>query len=277
MNSLCFINGKIVRKSHARIGVDDLGLQRGYAVFDYVRTYNAKLFHFPDYLERLRKSASALHLELPYSDEKLVEITTRLIGESDLKNPAIRLILTGGRAQEPISFDQPNLIIITEELPYHPSELYKNGGKLVTLEYQRELPHVKTTNYLNSIRLESLKREKGAFNMLYYHQNRVTECPRDNFFIFLGDTLITPKDDVLRGITRKQILHLSREHFSVEEREVSLQESSSADEAFTTSTSKGVIPIVQIDDHKIGSGSAGERTKTIMRLFQDYIESYSNP
>jgi branched-subunit amino acid aminotransferase/4-amino-4-deoxychorismate lyase len=72
-------------------------------------------------------------------------------------------------------------------------------------------------------------------------------------------------------------LRLSREHFSVEEREVSLQESSSADEAFTTSTSKGVIPIVQIDDRKIGSGSVGEHTKTIMGLFQDYIESYSNP
>jgi branched-chain amino acid aminotransferase len=112
--------------------------------------------------------------------------------------------------------------------------------------------------------------------MLYYYQNRVTECTRDNFFIFLGDTLITPKDDVLRGITRKQILRLSQGHFSVEEREVSLEELSFADEAFTTSTSKGVIPIVEIDDHRIGSGSAGERTKTIMRLFQDYMESYCN-
>lgn len=277
MNSLCFVNGKIVHKSHARIGVDDLGLQRGYAVFDYVRTYNGKLFHFPDYLERLRKSASALHLELPYPDEEIIEITTRLIGESDLKDPAIRLILTGGKAREPAGFDQPNFIIITEELPYHPSELYIYGAKLITLEYQRELPHVKTTNYLNSIRLDALKREKGAFNMLYYYRNRVTECPRDNFFMFVEDTLITPRDGVLQGITRKQILRLSREHFTVEEREVSLQELSSADEAFTTSTSKGVIPIVQIDDHKIGTGSAGERTKTIMGLFQDYMESYCNP
>ncbi len=276
MNSLCLINGKIVRKSHARIAVDDLGLQRGYAVFDYVRTYNGKLFHIPDYLERLRNSASALHLELPYPDEKIVEITTRLIGESALKNPAIRLILTGGKAKESIRFDQPNFLIITEELPYHPSELYIYGGKLITFEYQRELPHVKTTNYLNSIRLDALKREKGAFNMLYYYQDRVTECPRDNFFIFVGDTLVTPKDDVLQGITKKQILRLSREHFSVEEREVSLQELSSATEAFTTSTSKGIIPINQIDDHKIGSGSAGERTRTIMRLFQDYTESYCN-
>ncbi|MDA2921160.1 aminotransferase class IV, partial [Desulfobacterota bacterium AH_259_B03_O07] len=110
--------------------------------------------------------------------------------------------------------------------------------------------------------------------ILYYYQNRVTECPRDNFFIFVGDTLITPKDDILHGITRKNILRLSREHFSVEERQLSLQELSSADEAFITSTSKGVIPIVQIDDHEIGSGSVGERTKTIMRLFRDYAENY---
>lgn len=112
--------------------------------------------------------------------------------------------------------------------------------------------------------------------MLYYYRNRVTECPRDNFFIFIGDTLVTPRDDVLHGITRKQILSLSRERFSVEEREVSVEELSSADEAFITSTSKGIIPIVQIDDHIIGSGSAGGRTKTIMGLFQDYIEGYCN-
>ena len=277
MNSLCFINGKIIRKSDARIGVDDLGLQRGYAVFDYARTYNGRLFHFPDYLERLQNSASALHLELPYSDEKIIDITTGLIGESKLKNPAIRLILTGGKAKESIGLDQPNFIIITEELPQHPNELYAYGGRLITFEYQRELPVIKTTNYLNFIRLDPLRREKGAFSMLYYFQNRVTECPRDNFFIFVGDTLVTPKDNVLQGITRKQILRLSREHFAVEEREVSLHELTSATEAFTTSTSKGIIPIVQIDDHKIGSGSAGERTKTLMKLFRDYTESYCNP
>ena len=274
MDSLCFIDGKIVRKSRARIGVDDLGLQRGYAVFDYVRTYNGKLFHFTDYLERLRNSASALRLDLPYSDEKIVEVTTGLIRESNLKNPGIRLILTGGKATESLGLDQPNFLIITEELPQHRSELYVYGGKLITFEYQRELPHVKTTNYLNFIRLEPLKREKGAFSMLYYHQNRVTECPRDNFFIFVRDALVTPKVDVLQGITRKQILRLSRKHFAVEEREVSLKELSSASESFTSSTSKGILPIVQIDDHIIGGGSAGERTKTVMRLFQDYVESY---
>lgn len=276
MNSPCFVNGKIVRKNRASLRVDDLGLQRGYAVFDYARTYNRKLFHFPDYLERLRKSASALHLELPYSDEKIVEITKQLIRESTIKNPAIRLIVTGGQSKDSTGFERPNMLIITEELPYHPGELYEYGGKLIAFEYQRELPYVKTTNYLNFIRLDPLKREKGALSMLYYYRNRVTECPRDNFFIFIGDTLVTPRDDVLHGITRKQILSLSRERFSVEEREVSLEELSSADEAFITSTSKGIIPIVQIDDHIIGSGSAGGRTKTIMGLFQDYIEGYCN-
>ncbi|MDA2921610.1 amino acid aminotransferase, partial [Desulfobacterota bacterium AH_259_B03_O07] len=72
MNSLCFVNGKIVRGSHACIGFADLGLQRGYAVFDYARICNGKLFHIHDYIERLRKSASALYLEPPYSDEEIV-------------------------------------------------------------------------------------------------------------------------------------------------------------------------------------------------------------
>jgi len=182
MNSLCFVNGEIVRGSHACIGFADLGLQPGYAVFDYARICNGKLFHIHDYIERLRKSASALYLEPPYSDEEIVEIAKKLIGESDLKNPAIRFILTGGYAQGSTSFDQPNFLIIAEELPNYPSDVYIHGGKLITFEYQRELPHVKTTNYMNDIRLDPLKREKGAFDILYYYQNRVTECPRDNFF-----------------------------------------------------------------------------------------------
>ena len=273
MNSLCFLNGEIVPKSRALIGIDDLGLQRGYAVFDYVRTCNGKLFHIHDHLERLRKSASELYLELPYSEEVIIETATQLIEQSNLKNPALRLILTGGYAQGTMSADQPNFLIITEELPNYPSDVYAHGRKLITFEYQRELPRVKTTNYMNALRLDRLKQEKGAFDILYYYQNRVTECPRDNFFIFVGDTLVTPKDDVLHGITRKQILRLSRERFPFEERPLSLGELRSADEAFITSTSKGVIPIVQIDNHKIGGGSVGERTKAIMKLFQDYVES----
>jgi D-alanine transaminase/branched-chain amino acid aminotransferase len=274
MKALCYVNGKIQSASDASIGVADLGLQRGYGVFDYGRTCNGKLFHFYDNLARFRHSASELHLKLPVSDEEITEIANQLIGGSELKTPALRLILTGGYSYSSPAFEHPNFIIIAEELPTYPGEVYTHGAKLITVQYQRELPHVKSINYLNSIRLDPFRQEKGAFDILYHSQNGVTECPRSNFFIFRGDTLVTPKDHVLHGITRKLVLQLARDQFPIEERAISFGELGAADEAFVTSTSKCVLPIVRIDDSDVGNGSVGARTKTIMRLFANYTDGY---
>ena len=274
MNNYCYVNGEIKPANEGVIGITDLALQRGYGVFDYGRTYNGKLFHFDDNLERLRQSSSALHLKLPLSDQEIREIAVRLIQESNLKTPAIRLILTGGPSNSSPLLEHPNFIIIAEELPTYPGDLYLHGANLITVEYQRELPHVKSINYLNAIRLEPLKREKRAFDILYHSQNGITECPRNNFFAFLGDTLVTPSEHVLHGITRKLILQLAGNHFQVEERTLGLNELEGADEAFVTSTSKRVLPVTKIDDRGVGDGKVGERTKKIMQLFDEYTASY---
>jgi branched-subunit amino acid aminotransferase/4-amino-4-deoxychorismate lyase len=274
VNNLCYVNGEIKSTNDSVIGITDLALQRGYGVFDFGRTYNGKLFHFDDNLERFRRSASALHLKLPLSDQEIQEIAVHLIQESDLKTPSIRLILTGGYSYSSPLFEHPNFIMIAEELPTYPAEVYRHGANLITVEYQRELPHVKSINYLNAIRLEPLKREKKAFDILYHSQHGITECPRNNFFAFFGDTLVTPSEHILHGITRKLILQLAAKLFRVEERSLGLSELEGADEAFVTSTSKRVLPISRIDDREIGNGGVGARTKKIMQLFDDYTAGY---
>ncbi len=272
MKSYCYINGEIRSADDSVIGVSDLALQRGYGVFDFARTYNGKLFHFDWHIERLRRSAAALHLELPVSDQRIREIATQLIERSELKSPCVRLILTGGYSST--ALDRPNFIIIAEELPACPPAVYRDGAKVITVEYQRELPHVKSINYLNALRLEPLRRQKGAFDILYYSQHGVTECPRSNFFAFLGDTLVTPSDHVLHGITRKLILGLAANKLPIEERMMSFEELEVADEAFIASTTKGVVPICWIDDREIGNGVVGVRTKAIMQLFDEYTAAY---
>ena len=274
MNNFCYVNGEIKPPNEGGIGITDLALQRGYGVFDYGRTYNGKLFHFDDNLERLRRSASALHLKLPLSDQEIREIAVKLIQESDLQTPAIRLILTGGYSDSSPLLEHPNFIIIAEELPTYPPDVYSYGAKVITVEYQRETPHVKSINYLNAIRLEPLKHEKKAFDILYYSQHGITECPRNNFFAFLGDTLVTPSEHILHGITRKLILQLAENHFQIEERTLGLSELEGADEAFVTSTSKCVLPITRINDRDVGDGKVGGRTKKIMQLFDAYTAGY---
>ncbi len=274
MNNLCYVNGEILSAKDGVLGISDLALQRGYGVFDYGRTYNGKLFHFEENLTRFRNSANELHLKVPLSNEEIISIANKLINESNLEIPAIRLLLTGGYAESTPPLENPNFIMITEELPTYPANLYEQGCKIITSKYQRELPHIKSINYLNAIRLEPLKRKHNAFDVLYYTEDSITECPRNNFFIFSGNKLITPKDNVLYGITRHMVLQLASEHFEIEERKVSLEEVFSADEAFVTSTSKNIMPVSVIDGEEIGNGKVGERTKTLMKLFDDYTTAF---
>jgi len=273
MSRLCYINGEILPVSKAAIGISDLALQRGYGVFDFARTNHRRLFHFDDHLQRLRLSASELHLKLPFPEEEITSIAEHLIQESDLDNPAIRLILTGGYSSAPV-YQNPNFIIILEELSTYPAAIYAEGVELITVEYQRELPHVKSLNYLNSIRLAPLIREKDAFDILYHSECGITECPRSNFFVFQGDRLVTPSDYILSGITRKIVLEFASAHFPVEVRQIDPGELTAIDEAFVTSTSKGVLPVTAIDAQPVGSGRVGDRTMTIMRLFNEYTASY---
>jgi len=273
MSTLCYVNGEIQAASEGVIGVSDLALQRGYGVFDFARTYNRKLFHFDEHIQRLRHSASELHLKLPIPDGEITSIAEHLIKESDLDNPAIRLILTGGYSGSPF-LQHPNFIIIAEELPTYPASVYSRGVKLIMVEYQRELPHVKSTNYMNSIRLEPFKREQDAFDILYHSEHGVTECPRSNFFIFQGNTLVTPSSHILHGITRENILKLASTHFPIEVRKINPEELFSIDEAFVTATSKCAIPVTRIDDYQVGNGLVGDRTRKIMRLFDEYTANY---
>jgi branched-chain amino acid aminotransferase len=274
VKQVCFIDGRIVRGEEARIPVDDLGLQRGYAVFDYARTYHGRIFHGLDHIARLRRSAAALHLALAYPDDEIMATAKKLIEQLGEKEAGLRMILTGGSAHASKLLERPRFILIAEELPRHPPEIYEKGVKLMTHEFERDLPYVKSTNYLTGFRLIPEKKEKGAFEVLYCWRGKLLECSRDNFFVFRGDVLATPGDYVLRGITRQVLLSLARPRFQVEERDVLVEELGAVDEAFLASTSKEIVPVVRVDDIVIGAGVVGERTKEAMALFRNYADRY---
>ncbi|MBN1301336.1 MAG: aminotransferase class IV [Melioribacteraceae bacterium] len=266
--SYCYIKGEIIPVAEASISITDSGLQRGWAIFDYVRTYNGYLFHFADHYYRFTKSAAGLNMQVPISENELKHIAYELIKKSELINPSVRMILTGGDSS---SKGNARLIIIAEELYVYQDDLYFKGGKLVSVEFQRELPEIKSTNYANSFRLNNKMKQAGAFEILYHSISGVTECTRSNIFAFIDNKLVTPKDNILKGVTRKIILNLAGKNYTVETRTVTLKELLMAAEVFVTSTSKGIIPVVQIDNYKIGIGL---RTTKLMNLFCEYTSNY---
>ncbi len=109
--------------------------------------------------------------------------------------------------------------------------------------------------------------------MLYCHGGHVLELTRNNFFLFMDNTLVTPRDNVLLGITRLVLLELCPGVFPTEERVVKTSELGLATEAFLCGTTKGIMPVVQVDNTVIGAGVPGENTRKMMKIFREYTEN----
>jgi branched-chain amino acid aminotransferase len=268
----CFKNGEIIPYEDAVVHVSDLGLLRSYAAFDYLRTYNGRPFRLRDHLNRFRNSARGLMLPLDYSDEQIGEIIVDLLGRSGLSEAGVRLVITGGNSPDSLTTVTPNFFILIEELPQYPPECREKGVKLITNEYLRDVPTLKSTGYLNAIRLMPLVERSGAHDILYCHGGRVLELTRNNFFLFEGNTLVTPKEDVLSGITRMVVLEICRGVFPIEEHTVLTAQLETATEAFLCGTTNGIMPVVRVDDTVIGDGAVGPNTRKVMALFRSYTE-----
>lgn len=272
----CYFNGKILPLDKALVRIDDIGILRGYGVFDFLRTYNGKPFLLKEHLLRLRNSAKSLSLTPPLSNQEIEEIIGKLLKRNTMKDAQVRILLTGGKTINGMGFEpqNPTFAILIEPLALPPAACYTTGGKLITNEHMRHIHLAKTTNYLNAIALAPQRLKKGAVEILYLSQGNVLECSTSNFFIVKKNKVITPKDNILLGTTRNFLLKLLAKEFMIEERVIKVKELKEADEAFITATNKEVLPIVAIDGNPIGSGKIGPQTKKIMQLFASATRNF---
>ncbi len=270
-----YLNGKIVEKNKAFIKVNDLGLLRGYCVFDYLNTYSRRPFHLDDHLNRFFYSASCLNLEVPISKKELRQIIFRLLAKNKtLKELSFRIVLTGGETEDAKTSKNPTFFIIIEPVHYYPKKVFKKGIKLITLNYRREFPEIKSINYLLAVSQWKNALKKKAAEILYIWQGKVLEASTSNFFMVKNKVLFTPKNEILGGVTRKIVIKLAKENkIKVKEKSLSLKEVLKADECFITATDKEIMPVVRIDNHKIGSGHPGEQTKKLMELFKKSLNT----
>jgi D-alanine transaminase/branched-chain amino acid aminotransferase len=175
------------------------------------------------------------------------------------------MILTGGYSPDGYEIATSNLIITQHSLTMPGQAVREKGVKIITHEYVRDIPHVKTINYTMGIWLQSKVKEQQAYDVLYHMNGQVSEFPRCNLFIVLHDgTVITPAERVLHGITRKNILSLSNKEVIVQEGKVTVTDVLNAREVFLTSTTKRIVPIIQVDDKVIGRGKPGIITLTLL-------------
>lgn len=255
------VNGEIMQANSLCIPASDLAIQRGYGIFDFLVTINGKPIFFEDHINRFYLSAEAMHLPVLLNKLSLIEAIEQLMQENSILNSGIRITLTGGDSPDGYSIGNPNLII--SQSPFNfPKQVFENGLKLITHEHQRQLPTIKTIDYLKAIYLQPTIKAAGADDVLYFFNGKVTECPRANFFIVTKlNEVLTPKDNILHGVTRKHILNLKG--YTIKEANISLEMLASAREAFISSSTKNILPVTTINRNAIGDGKPGPITRNL--------------
>ncbi len=276
MSPVAYLNGEIIPLAEAKVGILDLGLLRGFGVYEGITALRGEPFHFHDHWLRFNRSAKTLALRMPVSEEEFLAGLRAIIAHNAGKGRAsIRAVLTGGTAIGGIEYapGTETLFAMAEPAVPLPSELYEHGASLITHEHRRHLPHIKTIDYIEAVTLQPRRKDAGALEILYTHDGHVLECATSNVFLVKEGVLITPKEDVLGGITRKVVLDLARSAgIPVEEREVSSEELLGADEVFITSSFKDIVPIAFIDGRTIAGNAPGALTRRLMQEFTDYTQ-----
>ena len=260
-----FINNEILPVSKATVHVSDLALHRGYGIFDFFKISDGHVFFLDAYLDRFFNSASIMRLPVPLDRKVIVQNIYRLIEKNALHQSGIKMILTGGYSPDGYHIAKPNLIMTHHNLVLPGQDVVQEGVRIITHDYVREFAHAKTINYTMGIWLGDKMRQAEAADVLYKKGDLVSEFPRCNFFIVRKDnTVVTARENVLSGITRGNVLRIAGEHFRAEERDLHISEVFDAKEAFLTSTTKRIVPIVEVDGRSIGTGKPGDVSLTLL-------------
>ena len=267
MQEIFYLNGKILPSHEANLNITDLGLLRGYGIFDFFKAVNGQTVFMEDHLDRFENSAKIMHMALPESREQIRNVILELVKLNPHPLLGIKLILTGGYSPDGYTPTTPNIAILAK--PFKFADM-NQGMKLMAIEYLRELAEVKTLNYAVPIWHLPQMRAMGADDYLYHKNGEVSELSRSNVFIIKNEKIITPKFGVLYGITRKRILTFAKAHFEIEERPLSLEEFYTADEVFTSGSTKKIVPIVQVNDHVFSNGVIGKVTQKLQSLFETH-------
>ncbi len=274
-----YLNDRFLDAGSARLHVSDLAVLRGYGVFDYFRFAGGRPRFLDDHLARLQGSMDALHLDLKVTDRGLTDIVHELIERNGGGEGGIRIVVTGGLSTDGYTPTAPTLLLLAYPHVPPPAERYAAGCHCMLHHYERQLPRVKSIDYLEGIRIQPLLRQHGAQYPLYIDRDGlVRESDRSNFMIVRDGTFIVPHENILLGITRRHLITLARQlDIPAEERAVSVAELLAAEEAILCSTVKGVLPITRVGDKKVGGGGAGAITKKLMRAWSEYTKNAPTP
>lgn len=288
--ALVWMDGAPIAAAAARVPVLDRGFLYGDSVYEVTRAFGGVAFALEEHLERLERSAKSLFITPPLRSELRYAVVETL-RQSGLEDAYVRIVVTRGAGEiglDPAVADTPRLVVIVKPATPPPPEAYRDGVKVAIVSRARPGlatatvdPQVKSGNYLGNVLAVAEARRRGAYEaILCDGLGRITEGSSFNFFLVSAGRVSTAPLSLglLEGITRRKVMQL------LEEAEIPLVEQPlwpadlhRADEAFLTSSVRGVVPIVQADGQPIGEGRPGPVTRRVMALYEALVRPASAP
>ena len=284
MTAMVNVNGRISDQEHAVISVFDHGFLYGEGVYETLRTYSGQPFLFDRHMRRLRKSASMLSLSVPPTNEDIDRRFRETMKAADLgdhgREAYLRILVTRGIGEltyDPAACGEPTIVIIAKPHVDPPIEAFERGVTVALVDIVRNHPGsvnplIKSNNLLNNALAMQEAFKRGAFEgVMRNYRGELAECTTANLFIVKNGEALTPPLDagLLAGITREYLFEVGQD-IGIRVCEQTLKDADlfGADEAFLTSTTREIVPIVHVDKHTIGDGQPGPVTKALLQAFR---------
>lgn len=289
LNHYTSINGKIVNTNEAKVSIFDRGFLFGDSIYEVTISQNRRLLFWEEHIERLFNSAKLINLEIQLNKNEIYENAKRLLTHSGIDNAYIRIIVTRGEGEISLHTNNPshqNVIMIVKEAPFYEENLYTKGIYLnlvsTTRNDKKSLdPNAKSGNYLNNILAIQEAKNNNAYDaIMENNKGEITEGTTFNIWFIKDKQIYTPhpSSGLLKGITRKKLIEfINEEKLNFNETTCSKEDLLNADEVFITSSTKGIMPVYQLNSKvfhdKLAQNSV---TKKLMNIYNENVKFHIN-
>jgi len=281
MKRIVFLNGEYVPEDEAKISIFDRAVTFGDAIYDVAGVLDGKLVDFEHHMQRYFNSLQKLSIESPLNQDEILQAFRQLVELNRLDEGLVYMQVTRGTAERDFVWPEdirPTVFMFTQAKSSGENNAARSGITLAsTPDIRWARRDIKSVNLLGQVLAKKAAHDAGAYEALMIDgDGYVTECGSTSFFIVRDKLILTrPLDnDILPGVTRRAVIALcNSQGLRLVETRFTLDEALAADEAFISAASSYVLPVVQIDDHEISTGTPGELTLRLRQIYMDYARA----